>query len=104
MQIYRSMSKKTNHSYLREFSGKHTLGESTPPNHRRWQLNGLLHSTPELDHQPCTRTARHFLAALNLESVTSSHDGLIKKIEECSTIILPMHNTASNAIPVHPYK
>ena len=55
---------KLNQIYLLE-SRENTLGESTPPNHRREQLNGLLRSTPELDHQPCTRTASNFLAALN---------------------------------------
>ena len=45
--------------------GKNTLGESTSPNHRRHQLNGLLCSTAELDHQPCTRTTSNFLVALN---------------------------------------
>ena len=55
---------KLNQIYLLESRGN-TLGESTPPNHRRQQLNGLLRSTPELDHQPCTRTASNFITALN---------------------------------------
>ena len=58
---------KLNQIYLLESRGN-TLGESTPPNHRREQLNGLLRSTPELDHQPCTRTASNFLAALYPQS------------------------------------
>ena len=63
---------KLNQIYLLESRGN-TLGESTPPNHRRQQLNGLLRSTPELDHQ--VTSSRHSI----LESVTSFHDGLIKQ-------------------------
>ena len=55
---------KLNQIYLLEPRGN-TLGESTPPNHRRQQLNSLLRSTLELDHQLCIRTASNFLAALN---------------------------------------
>ena len=67
MQITMSQAEvyeKLNQFYLLESKGT-TLGESTPPNHRRQQLNGLLRSTPELDHQPCTGTASNCLAALN---------------------------------------
>ena len=97
---------KLNHIYLFESRGN-TLGESTPPNHRRQQLNGLLHSTPELDHQPCTRTTSNFLAALN-PRVRNKFSRWTNKIEKCSTyalsIVFPMHNTVSCAIPVHSYK
>ena len=86
MQIYRSSCRKTNKIYLRE-SGENTLGESTPPNHRRQQLNGLIRSTPELDHQPCTRTSSNFLTTLNPRVRNKFfHDGLIKqkKLNTCN--------------------
>ena len=81
---------KLNQIYLLESREKHTLGESTPPNHRRQQINCLLCSTPELDHQPCTRTASNFLAALN-PRVRNKFSRWTYKIEKCSTHTLSNH-------------
>ena len=67
--------------------------------------NSTVCSAPPLswitNHAPKQQvtSSRHSI----LESVKISHDGLIK-LKKHSTIIFPIHNTASRAIPVHSYK